>query len=140
METPSYTIASPLCVTGDFRVYRGSLTENRTPILIKVPASPRPVPSVVQRLEHEYEIARALDPSRAVRPLHLEWRAGMVALLLEDSGGQFLADLLKSGPMAVARFLQIAIGISEALVEVHRNGFVHKDINPRNVIIDPGDG
>ena len=136
-EGPSYTITASVCTIGDFWIHQGWSKEDRKPVLIKVPASSRPSPAVVRRLEHEYEVARVLDPARVVRPLQLDRQAGNIALVLEDNGGQLLADLLKTARrLETARFLEIAIGIAEALAEVHRESLVHKDINPDNILID----
>jgi hypothetical protein len=71
-------------------------------------------------LEHEYELARDLDSSRIARPLALERHAGTLALVLEAGPAHTLASLL-GGPMDIPCFLQIAIGLTAALAELHRH-------------------
>jgi serine/threonine protein kinase len=47
--------------------------------------------------------------------------------LLERNNGQ---------PLDLAHFLRIAIGLTKALGQVHRQGLIHKDIKPANVLVD----
>lgn len=55
----------------------------------------------------------------------------------DNPSGQTLADILGS-PLPVGRFLHIAIGISTALAEIHKQHIIHKNINPATLFIDPG--
>src|SRR6202007_1307016 len=36
-------------------------------------------------------------------------------------------------------FLRVAIGLAKALGQVHRQGLIHKDIKPANVLVDDAD-
>src|SRR6202022_2727718 len=47
--------------------------------------------------------------------------------VLERSGGQ---------PLELTRVLRIAIGLATAIGRVHRQGLIHKDIKPANVLVD----
>ncbi|HEX7261764.1 MAG TPA: serine/threonine-protein kinase PknK, partial [Luteolibacter sp.] len=136
-EIFSFSVSALVSETADFRLYRGLLQEDGKAVLIKVPAAARPTFEVIRRLENEYEVTRDLDGARVVRPRQLEKQADKIALVLDDDGGRFLLEYLKSGRLEVAKFLEIALGIAEALIEVHRAGLVHKDIKPDHVLIDP---
>jgi PAS domain S-box-containing protein len=135
MTIPGYTLIAPVCEAGDLALYRATRTQDGLPVLLKVPATPRPTPLLVSRLEHEYELARELDSSRIARPLALEHYAGNVVLVLEQGPDRTLASRLGS-PMDVRSFLQIAIGITGALAEIHRHELVHKDLKPEHVLLD----
>ena len=58
-------------------------------------------------------------------------------LVLED-GGISLSEYLSknSSPMDLSLFLTIAVQCAEALSEIHKQNVIHKDINPRNILID----
>src|SRR4029077_16796387 len=45
-------------------------------------------------------------------------------------------DLLLDGPMEIAGFLRLAIGIVAALGHVHSRRLVHKDVKPANILVN----
>ncbi|MFE6778603.1 protein kinase [Streptomyces sp. NPDC057702] len=50
--------------------------------------------------------------------------------------GRTLADELASrGPLSAARLRRLALGLVEALRDIHRAGVVHRDLKPANVLI-----
>jgi len=54
--------------------------------------------------------------------------------IMELVDGEALDALIKrSGPMPRERALEIAIGIAEALIDVHAVGIVHRDVKPGNI-------
>jgi serine/threonine protein kinase len=79
----------------------------------------------VARLHHPH-IAIAYD-AEEIGP-SLFW-------VMEWIEGQSLAELLRSGPLSIARACEIAIGIARGLEHSHRHGFVHRDVKPSNIMI-----
>lgn len=57
---PNFDLTAPICETGDLVLYRATRPKDGLPILLKVPAAPRPTPILLRRLENEYELARHL--------------------------------------------------------------------------------
>jgi len=104
-------------------------------VLAVLPRSEHPAPLVLERFAHEYALKDQLSSAWAVRPLQLLREHGHVMLVLEDPGGRPLEELL-GAPMEINRFLLLAINISVVLAKVHRQGLVHKDINPANILVD----
>ncbi|WP_445819627.1 trifunctional serine/threonine-protein kinase/ATP-binding protein/sensor histidine kinase [Bradyrhizobium sp. ISRA442] len=104
-----------------------------------VPLPEPPSTAGLERLAHEFGLREQLDADWAVRPLKLEHDHGRTMLVLEDPGGEPLAKLLGL-PLAIERFLQLAIDISAALAKVHRCGLVHKDVKPSNIVVGCPDG
>lgn len=132
---PGYTITAPVCETGDLLLYRVTRIADGLPVLLKIPAASRPAPALLNRLEREFEMARDLDSSRIVRPLALERQAGNAVLVLAQGPVKTLASVL-GRPLDIPTFLRIAIGITDALAEIHRHDLVHKDIKPEHVVLD----
>ncbi len=122
-----------------YRAYRTGVDDDRTAVLIVVPAAEHPSRSSLDRLIHEYELKDELDGGWAVRPLDLVRDAGTTMLVLEDAGGEPL-DRLLGAPMDVGRFLRLAIGIAAALGKLHQRGLVHKDVKPGNILLNEATG
>jgi serine/threonine protein kinase len=91
--------------------------------------------TVIDRLTHEYGLRDELDSAWALRPLELVSEGGRSMLVLEDSGGEPLERQLHA-PMELRTFLGLAVQITAALGKVHQHGLVHKDIKPRNIIVN----
>jgi len=123
----------------DFILYRGTALGDQTPILAVAVAGGQPSALGLRRLEHEYSLADALDAAWAAQPLALTRHHGRTALILKDPGGEPLDRLLeqdKEQPIDPVRFLDIAIGLAAALGQAHRQGLIHKDVKPANVLVD----
>jgi hypothetical protein len=95
-------------------------------VLVVRLAAERPSPAGLERLAHEYGLKDELDATWAVRPLELRQEHGRTALLLEDQGGEPL-DRWPGAPMAMSRFLEIALGIVTALGKAYQRELLHKD-------------
>jgi len=94
-----------------------------------------------QPLDHAYSLAPDLDSKWAARPLALTSDGARTLLILEDPGGEPLTQYVcGSPPLAIVRFLQIALGLTNALRHVHEAGLIHRDIRPANVLLDPATG
>ena len=107
----------------------------RESVLIVLPAGDRPSHSSLDRLTHEYELKDELDGAWAVRPLELVRERGRTMLVLEDNGGEPLERLLVA-PIQVGHFLHLAITIAGTLGKVHRQGLIHMDIKPANILVN----
>ena len=112
---------------------------NRSAVLVVLPAAEHPSRSSLDRLAHEYALKDELDGTWAVRPLELTSDDARPVLVLEDTGGKPLHQLL-GAPMEVGEFLRLAIRISTALSRLHERGLVHKDIKPANILVNDTTG
>ena len=131
-----------LCEDGERALCRGRRDDgdgDRTAVLAVLSASEHPTPQFVDRLAHEFGLKDQLDSAWAARPLALVREHGRTTLLLEDPGGEALAQLL-GRPMEMGNFLRVATGISAALRQLHERGLIHKDIKPANVLVEVATG
>ena len=124
---------------GDFILSRSTVTDEASPVLVLKPASERPSPGIVARLEHAYTLREQLDPSSVARPLRLVHHGLLPALLLEDPGGELLGWFLGQ-PWELPQFLGVAIGVAAAVGRLHARGLVHRDINPANILVNLATG
>lgn len=121
---------------GDLALYRG-FGNGLAPVLL-VTARDASL-ACLKRLEHEYALRAEIDSAWAARPVALSRYNDLMALVLEDPGGEPLDQLLDA-PLQISEFLRIAISITSALCQVHERGLIHKDIKPGNILVHKGSG
>ncbi|UQA62702.1 ATP-binding sensor histidine kinase [Polyangium aurulentum] len=124
---------------GGVFLFRALRDADRRPVVIKALDPRRRGPSSLERLKKEYEFGRTLRTAAAVEPLELFTYRGMPALVMEDFGGEPLAVLL-GAPMKLGAFLPLAARITQAVAAIHRQGVVHKDLEPQNIFVNPRTG
>ncbi|MGB3266409.1 MAG: AAA family ATPase, partial [Microcoleus sp.] len=134
-------------------IYRAVSLTNRQPAILKVLNTEYPTLEQITRLKHEYQIAVNLDCEHAVKVDRLETHPNCLVLVLEDFGGVSLKQLMARAQNAasstnvtaaatapyqlpIAQFLNIAIQLAKALIFLHQNQIIHKDIKPANIIIN----
>ncbi|MGY2258711.1 trifunctional serine/threonine-protein kinase/ATP-binding protein/sensor histidine kinase [Pseudomonas sp. SDO55104_S430] len=120
------------------RVSRLGADGNRNVLLSRL-AAEQPLPASLARLAHEFSLKEELDCSWALQPHEMVREGAHMQLVLEDPGGQPLAQLL-ARPMEITTFLQHAVSIAVALGKLHQRGIVHKDIKPSHILVNCSDG
>jgi predicted ATPase/signal transduction histidine kinase len=113
-------------------IYRGVRIGDGRAVVIKALSAGRWSPRDLDRLENENRIETSLDTQSAVRPLAFVADADNPALIFEDNGEESLDALLG---VPLEQFLGIAIGVAEALADVHARGVVHKKIRPESILV-----
>jgi hypothetical protein len=96
---------------------------------VKVAAG-APHPAVLARLLHGFRPASSLDVEGVIRLPARERLGSGLALVEEDSGGVPLREVLAEGPLAPARFLDVAVRVTSIFGRIHTRDVVHKDVNP----------
>lgn len=92
-------------------------------------------PDQVDRFRREASMAASLGHPNIVSVIDRGEDRGVPFIVLEFVPGKNVKQLLRSGPVAVARSLEIVVGVASALAFVHANGFVHRDVKPQNVLL-----
>jgi predicted ATPase/signal transduction histidine kinase/tRNA A-37 threonylcarbamoyl transferase component Bud32 len=140
-----YKLTRLLRSSGSSQVWQGERLADHRPIVAKVFAIENPkerVDASVRasnraRVDHEFELIRRLDVPGVVQALALEQSGDQLILILEAHRGLDLGELLRHGPLTIDRFLDIAIGVTRILADVHERRVLHRDIKPANILIDP---
>lgn len=132
---PGYTVTETIYIDEELTLERGVRDQDRLPVLLKSTVSKHPPIRVIERIEHEYSLRGSLDPAWAVRPIELLRYPDGMTLVLEDFSGNPL-DIAFTFPMDLSQFLNAAISTSSAMAGMHTANIVHKDINPRSILID----
>lgn len=93
-------------------------------------------PRFLELFRRECEVLERLDHTHIVKHLGAGEVGGVPYLMMEYVDGPNLQQVLRTGPMPVARALEIAEQICAALEVAHMQGLVHRDIKPANVLLD----
>ncbi|MCB9837751.1 MAG: protein kinase [Phycisphaeraceae bacterium] len=92
------------------------------------------------RLEREAKTLASVSHPSVATIFALEERDdGSRFLVLEYVDGQSLGDIIRDGPLPLKKALRYGRQMAEALVAAHRQGVVHRDFKPSNVMITAGD-
>jgi signal transduction histidine kinase/CheY-like chemotaxis protein/predicted Ser/Thr protein kinase len=98
------------------------------------------VPRWRARSEREFlaeavALARVSDPGLPA-VLEVGESDGVPYLVMELVEGESLAERLRHGPLGQAGTLKVARSLARALEAIHRRGLLHRDLKPRNILLD----
>jgi PAS domain S-box-containing protein len=142
-ETAGYSITEKLYEDPKKTIYRGVSKESTSKplqVMIKVLNNEFVDLNETDILEHEYTVTKDLDIEGIVKPYELVNDGNAPALIFEDFGGEPLANLIESGRMELEQFLDFAVKISTVLEKIHGKRIIHKNITPRNILINSQTG
>lgn len=80
-------------------------------------------------------LARARHPGLPTAIEVGEWE-GKPYLVLELVEGKTLAEALLDGPMPEGRLIAFALAFADILDTIHQQGWIHRDVTPKNILID----
>jgi len=94
-------------------------------------------PEIVARFEREAVVgAHVRHPNIAHATDFGKLDDGAYFLVLDYIEGRNLGDVIRDGPMPVPRVVRIVKQLAGALAAAHELGIVHRDMKPRNIMLD----
>ncbi len=131
-----YEIRSPIGAGGMGEVYKAKDTRLDRTVAIKVlPEHLSVDPEQRQRFEREARAVSSLNHPHFCTLHDIGHHDGIDFIVMEYIEGETLADRLKKGPLPLDQALQFGIQMADALDKVHRQGVVHRDLKPGNVMV-----
>lgn len=121
-------------------VYRGHRRSDGVQVILKILKKDYPLPVELARFKREYEMTRSIEEEGVIKAWSLEKYGNTLVIVLEDFGGDALSQLLISERPDLRELLTLAIGITDALGQIHQHEIMHKDINPSNIVWNPDSG
>src|SRR5580698_1962747 len=131
-----YEIQSPLGAGGMGEVYRAKDTRLDRMVAVKIlPSHLSDNVEAKQRFDREARAISSLNHPNICTLHDVGHQDGVDFLVMEFLEGETLADRLRKGPLPTELVLKYGIEICEGLERAHKNGVVHRDLKPGNVML-----
>jgi serine/threonine protein kinase len=131
-----YEIVALLGEGGMGQVYRATDTRLNREVAIKV--LPPEVTADVerqQRFRQEAMLAAAFTHPNIATVHDVDAQDGATYIVMELVRGKSLRHVIREAPLDVERAMEIATGIAAGLARAHREGVIHRDLKPDNVVL-----
>jgi TolB-like protein/Tfp pilus assembly protein PilF len=131
-----YEIVALLGRGGMGEVYRARDTRLDREVAVKVlPPMAGQHADASERFRREARAASALSHPHVCAVYDLGEHDGRHFIVMELLEGSSLQDILRTGPLAATRAIDIVIDIAEGLQAAHDKGIVHRDLKPANLFV-----
>ncbi len=131
-----YEIAGRLGEGGMGEVYRARDGRLDRDVALKVlPPEVARDPTRLERFAREARAIAALNHPHIVTIYSTEEVDGVRFLTMELVEGQTLDGVIPDGGLPVARFLDLALPLADALTAAHQKQITHRDLKPGNVMV-----
>jgi serine/threonine protein kinase len=94
-------------------------------------------PGVRQLLRHEAAVAAGLNHPAIVHIYDILEEGDTDWIVMELVEGETLAEILRAGPLSLARAVRLGREIAKGLAKAHSQGIVHRDLKALNVMVTP---
>jgi serine/threonine protein kinase len=132
-----YRITSRLGAGGMGEVFLAQDSRLERKAAIKfLPAEMAADPERRTRFLNEARAASALNHPHVCIVYEVGETEGVPFIAMEFVEGQPLDALVKQGPLAISRLVEIAVQVADALDAAHASRIVHRDIKPANISLN----
>jgi predicted ATPase len=136
----NYTIGEVLYRSEKTIIYKGKDLNQET-VILKALNHSHPTPGQLAHFQLEYEMVHRFQSEGTTTQITsviqsqalLKHHNGLM-IVMEDIEGSPLDQFRNPETIPLGEFLQLAIGITEIIEQIHRQLVIHKDINPSNII------
>ena len=133
-----YQVIEELGQGGMGRVYKVLDMEIKEKVALKLisPAIASEKKTLI-RFRNELKVARQISHKNVCRMYHFGEDKGTYFITMEYVPGEDLKSTIRRiGQLQIEKSIAIAKQVCEGLFEAHRMGVIHRDLKPRNIMID----
>ncbi|MDK2409441.1 AAA family ATPase [Aphanizomenon sp. PH219] len=134
---PGYTITELIYASKKTTVYRGQQQTTQISVIIKILNAEYPRLQDLIAFKNQFAISQQIDHPNIIKCYALEKYGNSYAIILEDFSGISLSEYTNLQKLDINSFISIAIAITKALEFLYAKKIIHKDIKPRNILINP---
>ncbi len=117
-------------------VYEATDTRLNRNVAIKIlPPELTQNPERSARFQQEAQLAAAFNHPNIATVHDVGEDRGVSFIVMEVVRGDSLRELVRQGPLEVERAVEIACGVAAGLARAHREGVLHRDLKPDNVML-----
>lgn len=141
MEPPTqlgnYDLLEKIAEGGMGAVYKGRHRLTGEIVAIKIiTANTSKNPVLLQRFEREFQAAKILEHPNIVRGIDYCGTGPIPYLVMEYVDGESIGQRVeRDGAMDEAEALQLISQVADGLQRAHKQGLVHRDVKPDNILI-----
>ena len=134
----NYVVLDRLGKGGMGQVYKAQHRKMKRVVALKVlPSASTQSSESVKRFQREVEAAAKLSHPNIVTAYDADEARGIHFLVMEYVDSCDLASLIKArGTLTVAEAVDYIVQAARGLEYAHRNGVIHRDIKPHNLLLD----
>ncbi|KNY29772.1 protein kinase domain-containing protein [Pseudobacteroides cellulosolvens] len=131
-----YEISEQIFKSPETTVLRAKHISDNRKVIIKVLNNEYPAADRLENFRREYELTRRLTGDKVINMYSLDNFDNSLAIVMEDFDGKSLAEILKTTKFTLEEKLLISIDIADAIMQIHKQKVIHKDINPFNILLN----
>jgi TolB-like protein/Tfp pilus assembly protein PilF len=135
MQLGPYEVLECIGVGGMGEVYRARDTRLDRIVALKTLTWTAADEAAKRRFEHEARIVSRLNHPNICALFDIGRHDGVEYLVMEFLEGETLSRRLERGPLPREELLRHAVAIADALDRAHRQGVVHHDLKPSNIVL-----
>ena len=131
-----YEVTGTIGAGGMGEVYEARDTRLDRAVAIKImPRDSSADPDRHARFEREAKAVASLNHPHICTLHDVGEHDGQMFLVMERLSGETLAERLQKGPLPLSQVLTVATEIADGLAAAHRQGLIHRDLKPGNVML-----
>ena len=132
-----YTLTGKIGQGGIAEIYRARQESLNRDVAIKIlNAKMTADADIVRRFERESMVIAGLNHPNIVHVIDKGVAGNRYYFVMEYVDGASLREVIDSERIALKTKLEMIVQVSKALDYAHKNGVIHRDIKPTNVLID----